>query len=165
MTTKLDFELRINTNTQILAPGDRTSGLFPPPPLLTTFIVQMPVLHSIISTSCAFLLNIMKNFQHSNVFFCVHSHSCYKLPLQDSAEGNVWLHYFESQSPARLHRSVPVSRSLHFFSHQWIISRVTDDGHAGVIFGRCSQQSYATCRREQTQGFCVSVTITKPPQN
>lgn len=62
---------------------------------------------------------------------------------------DISMYYFKSQSPACFYRCISVSWSLHFFGDQWIVSRVTDDGHTCMIFGCCSQQSYTTCRMEK----------------
>lgn len=62
------------------------------------------------------------------------------------------INYFKSQSPACFHRCISVFQTLHFIGHQWIVSRVTHDGHTSMIFGCCSQQSYTTCRRRRGGG-------------
>lgn len=77
MTPKLDFELRVNTrqktsvqikSTQLSANISQRvltfSFFFFHPPILTTFTLQMAVLHWIISTSCALLLRITEYFLH-----------------------------------------------------------------------------------------------------
>lgn len=93
----------------------------------------------------------------------VHATGC----LCNTAQrGTLQQDYFKSQGPARFYGRILVSWTLHFLGNQGIVSRVTDDGHTGMIFGGCSQQSYATCRRgKETQGFYVLVILIKPKRN
>lgn len=65
--------------------------------------------------------------------------------------------YFEGQSPACFHGCIFVSWTLHFFCNQWIVGRVTYDCDPSVIFGCCSQKSYASYRKKKGGDYFTQI--------
>lgn len=67
--------------------------------------------------------------------------------------------YFEGQSPACFRRCIFASWTLHLFGNQRIVSRITHYGDPSMIFGRCSQKSYATWEKKRNITSLIIIII------